>query len=35
MSSSKYKFTDSTLSSGEVGSEGANEFWKKTIRYFG
>lgn len=35
MSSSSFKFSNMTLSSGEVGPGGAIEFWKIIKRYFG
>jgi hypothetical protein len=34
MSASTFKFTEESLASGEVGPDGAKEFWKITERYF-
>lgn len=35
MSSSSFKFSQQALLSGEIGPDGADEFWKITERYFG
>ena len=35
MCSSKFKFSDKALSLGEVGPDGAKEFWKIVLKHFG